>query len=143
MCVCGLQPLAYMCVHISLTNMTFALCKLWWANYYAHTAFLLFVFAISAWNGEPSHPVVCSLQRAYRKGMSLSIPITASIMVIGIVIHLVMKYFEEIISNLGVDTMANSISKRSPDGACDMQGRLTILTTSASTTLPALTRQNE
>ena len=50
-----LQPLAYMCVHISLTTMTFALCKLWWASYYAHTAFLLFVFAISAWNGKPHY----------------------------------------------------------------------------------------
>ena len=48
------QPLAYMAVHISLTTMTFALCKLWWASYAAHTAFLLFIFAISAWNGEQS-----------------------------------------------------------------------------------------
>jgi hypothetical protein len=24
------QPLAYMCVHISLTMMTFMLCKIWW-----------------------------------------------------------------------------------------------------------------
>lgn len=30
-CSCTLlQPLAYMCVHISLTTMTFMLCKLWW-----------------------------------------------------------------------------------------------------------------
>ena len=25
-----LQPLAYMCMHISLTMMTFMLCKIWW-----------------------------------------------------------------------------------------------------------------
>lgn len=48
-----MQPLAYMCVHIALTTMTFALCKLWWASYAAHTSFLLFIFAISAWNGAP------------------------------------------------------------------------------------------
>lgn len=49
--LCLAQPLAYMCVHIALTTMTFALCKLWWASYVAHTTFLLFIFAISAWNG--------------------------------------------------------------------------------------------
>ena len=49
--LCHAQPLAYMCVHIALTIMTFALCKLWWASYAAHTTFLLFIFAISAWNG--------------------------------------------------------------------------------------------
>lgn len=52
--LCFVQPLAYMAVHISLTTMTFALCKLWWASCAAHTAFLLFIFAISAWNGEQS-----------------------------------------------------------------------------------------
>ncbi|CAL8464752.1 g4287 [Coccomyxa elongata] len=45
------QPLAYMCVHITLTTMTFALCKVWWSSYAAHTAFLLFILAVSAWNG--------------------------------------------------------------------------------------------
>ena len=44
-----------MCVHISLTTMTFAFCKLWWASYHAHTAFLLCVFAVSAWNGKPKY----------------------------------------------------------------------------------------
>ena len=47
-----------MCVHIALTTMTFALCKLWWASYVAHTAFLLFIFAISAWNGAAPSPAV-------------------------------------------------------------------------------------
>ena len=56
LCVWCSQPLAYMCVHISLTTTTFALCKLWWASYAAHTAFLLFVFAISAWNGKAQSP---------------------------------------------------------------------------------------
>lgn len=48
---CDMQPLAYMCVHITLTTMTFALCKVWWSSYAAHTAFLLFILAVSAWNG--------------------------------------------------------------------------------------------
>ena len=55
--LCPAQPLAYMCVHIALTTMTFALCKLWWASYVAHTTFLLFIFAISAWNGAAPSPL--------------------------------------------------------------------------------------
>lgn len=48
---CAAQPLAYMSVHITLTTMTFAMCKLWWASYEAHTVFLLCILAVSAWNG--------------------------------------------------------------------------------------------
>lgn len=46
-----LQPLAYMGLHISLTAATFAVCKIWWMSCRAHTAFLLCVLCISAWNG--------------------------------------------------------------------------------------------
>ena len=49
----ALQPLAYMGLHISLTAATFAVCKIWWMSSRAHTAFLLCVLCVSAWNGEP------------------------------------------------------------------------------------------
>ena len=48
----ALQPLAYMGLHISLTAATFAVCKIWWMSCRAHTAFLLCVLCVSAWNGE-------------------------------------------------------------------------------------------
>ena len=48
----ALQPLAYMGLHISLTAATFAVCKIWWMSSRAHTAFLLCVLCVSAWNGE-------------------------------------------------------------------------------------------
>lgn len=50
---CGvyLQPLAYMALHVTLTGMTFAVCKIWWNSYMAHSVFLLAILCISAWNG--------------------------------------------------------------------------------------------
>lgn len=45
------QPLAYMALHVTLTGMTFAVCKVWWNFYMAHTIFLLAILCISAWNG--------------------------------------------------------------------------------------------
>lgn len=47
-----LQPLAYMSLHIALTTATFAVTKIWWDSYTAHTAFLLVVFCWATWNGE-------------------------------------------------------------------------------------------
>lgn len=46
-----MQPLAYMALHVTLTGMTFAVCKVWWNFYMAHTIFLLAILCISAWNG--------------------------------------------------------------------------------------------
>ena len=45
------QPLVYMSLHIFLTAATFAVAKIWWSFYGAHTAFLLACLAVSAWNG--------------------------------------------------------------------------------------------
>lgn len=46
-----LQPLVYMSLHIFLTMATFAVAKIWWSFYGAHTFFLLACLAVSAWNG--------------------------------------------------------------------------------------------
>ena len=48
MCV---QPLVYMCLHIFLTTATFVVAKIFWNFYYAHTAFLVIILGMSAWNG--------------------------------------------------------------------------------------------
>ena len=40
-----------MSLHIFLTMATFAVAKIWWSFYGAHTAFLLSCLAVSAWNG--------------------------------------------------------------------------------------------
>lgn len=48
---CSLQPLAYMALHVTLTGATFAVCKVWWNYYHAHTVFLLAILCVSAWNG--------------------------------------------------------------------------------------------
>ena len=37
--------------HCGLTTMTLVLTKLWWTWKSTHTLFLLFVLAVSAWNG--------------------------------------------------------------------------------------------
>lgn len=61
-CLFLLQPLAYMSLHIALTTATFAVSKIFWDSYVAHTAFLLFVFCWAVWNGETSaqfHATVC------------------------------------------------------------------------------------
>ena len=47
----AVQPLAYMALHVTLTGATFAVCKIWWNYYHAHTIFLLVILTISAWNG--------------------------------------------------------------------------------------------
>ena len=46
-----MQPLVYMSLHIFLTMATFAVSKIWWSSYGAHTAFLLSCLVVSAWNG--------------------------------------------------------------------------------------------
>ncbi len=46
-----LQPLAYMGLHLTLTAATFAVAKIWWNSYHAHTLFLVFVLCMSSWNG--------------------------------------------------------------------------------------------
>ncbi|KAK9805607.1 hypothetical protein WJX72_007502 [[Myrmecia] bisecta] len=46
-----LQPVVYMVLHITYTALTFALCKVWWNSYWAHTTFLLIILMWSAWNG--------------------------------------------------------------------------------------------
>lgn len=53
-----MQPLAYMSLHIALTTATFAVTKIFWDSYIAHTAFLLFVFCWAVWNGEVSSLVL-------------------------------------------------------------------------------------
>ncbi|KAK9841696.1 hypothetical protein WJX74_010260 [Apatococcus lobatus] len=45
------QPLAYMGLHLTLTAATFAVAKIWWNYYHAHTFFLVFVLSMSSWNG--------------------------------------------------------------------------------------------
>lgn len=47
-----LQPVAYMGLHVALTTATFALTKLWWESYAAHTVFLAVIFCWAVWNGE-------------------------------------------------------------------------------------------
>ena len=56
MTVRPLQPLAYMSLHIALTTATFAVAKIWWDSYMAHTAFLLIVFCWAVWNGGALNP---------------------------------------------------------------------------------------
>ena len=41
-----------MSLHIALTTATFAVTKIFWDSYIAHTAFLLFVFCWAVWNGK-------------------------------------------------------------------------------------------
>ena len=45
------QPLVYMSLHIFLTTATFIVAKIFWNYYYAHTAFLVCILTMSAWNG--------------------------------------------------------------------------------------------
>ena len=45
------QPLVYMSLHIFLTTATFVVAKIFWNFYYAHTAFLVIILGMSAWNG--------------------------------------------------------------------------------------------
>ena len=45
------QPLVYMSLHIFLTTATFIVAKIFWNFYYAHTAFLVIILGMSAWNG--------------------------------------------------------------------------------------------
>lgn len=38
-------------LHLTLTAATFAVAKIWWNYYHAHTLFLVFVLSMSSWNG--------------------------------------------------------------------------------------------
>lgn len=46
-----LQPLVYMVMHMALVTLTFLLARLFWESFAAHTIFLLFILASSAYNG--------------------------------------------------------------------------------------------
>lgn len=46
-----LQPLVYMGFHLVMTAISMVLCKIWWANQYACSLFVVSMYAVSAWNG--------------------------------------------------------------------------------------------
>lgn len=46
-----LQPVAYMAMHMVLVTATLLLSVLFWHSFTAHTVFLLFILACSAFNG--------------------------------------------------------------------------------------------
>ena len=49
----------YMSLHIFLTTATFIVAKIFWNFYYAHTAFLVCILTMSAWNGASYYFEVC------------------------------------------------------------------------------------
>ncbi len=51
MLVVVLQPAAYMGLHLALSATSCMVSILWWHSRVAHSAFLLAVLAMSAWNG--------------------------------------------------------------------------------------------
>lgn len=46
-----LRPLVYMVMHMALVTLTFLLARLFWASFWAHTIFLVFILSLSAFNG--------------------------------------------------------------------------------------------
>lgn len=71
------QPLVYMSWHCGLTTMTLVLTKLWWTWKSAHTLFLLFVLAVSAWNGACFY--FNYFARTYAASLSKGIPGSPSV----------------------------------------------------------------
>lgn len=72
------QPLVYMSLHIFLTMATFAVSKIWWSFYGAHTAFLLGCLAVSAWNGASYYFDVFA--HRYIAGLDLQLQVRCSLL---------------------------------------------------------------
>ena len=49
--LCVAQPMVYMAVHMALVTLTFLMARLFWESFWAHTVFLIFILAVSAFNG--------------------------------------------------------------------------------------------